>query len=446
MAATWEIIRNGVATNISSPALLWTLQATGIGAPPKRNISVRGPQQHGHSIVDFRYDARSLALVFGYEATSLADADARRDTIYGLLRGITGMPVSLRVTRDDGAVRQIDGEITGIVDPAMNDTRLLTLQRLAVTLECGDPFWYDPTISSTTFDASDNLSWEEALGTISASAVEDAQEAPSAGQSIAGTDIANGQPWSIAFRTNIPSLTVAQYAFFIIANGGAQVYGETTAIGENRIRNDSFIINSVFATGTHDYFVICDGSTLSVYRDTTLIGSIAHTTGVDIGNSSTVWAGFNNTGAIPWQSDLDYAALYNIALDSTQRAALISALDGSYNVSQTIENEGNYPAFPVITIIGPIEDAVLTNTTTGETLDFTGVTIATGDTRVINCRYGYKTVKDLAGTNKIGDLTSSSDLATFRLEPGNNAFTLEGTGTNANTQVTINFYPRYLGI
>lgn len=151
---TWEIIRNGVATNISSSALLWTLQATNIGAPPKRNISVRGPQQHGHTITDFRYDARSMALIFGFEADSLADADARRDIIYNLLKGVTRVPVSIRVTRNDGQVKQVDGEITGIVDPAKNDTRLLTLQRLAATLECGDPFWYDPTARAESYQTS----------------------------------------------------------------------------------------------------------------------------------------------------------------------------------------------------------------------------------------------------------------------------------------------------
>ena len=451
MAETWQIIRDGVTTNISSggtSGFLWTLQAVGIGAPPKRNISVRGPQQHGHSIVDFRYDARQISLVFGFEASSLTNAEARRDQAYSLFAGMVGDTIKLRVTRHDGEVRQIDAEISGIVDPAKNDTRLVTMQKFAVTLECGDPFWYDPTVDSTTFDETDNLDWWLALGTITSGEVEEYVEAPTQGQSVDnGVLVANGSPWSVVFQTNVTTLSPAsfEYAFNMYDSLGLTSVFAFIASGLNRVTTNTGNINGVIDTGLKSYMVISDGATAYAYRDGTLIGSVAATKGIDGSNSNTRWRS-DGAGTSTWTPAIPYGAIYNVALDSTQRAALLSALSGAYTASKTITNDGNWSAYPVIYIDGPIEDPILVNTTTGEVLDFTGITIASGDTYIIDCRYGRKTVKNAAGTNKIVDLTAASDLATFHLEPGDNAFTLEGTSTDANTQVTINFYPRYLGI
>lgn len=126
-------------------------------------------------------------------------------------------------------------------------------------------------------------------------------------------------------------------------------------------------------------------------------------------------------------------------------------MNGGYAASKTITYTGSFRAFPVITILGPITDPVLTNVSTGEDLDFTGITIAGGDSYTIDCRFGYKTVKNAAGTNKIADLSSGSDLATFHLgadpevSDGANAFTLTGTGTDSNTQVTVAYYERFVG-
>jgi hypothetical protein len=121
------------------------------------------------------------------------------------------------------------------------------------------------------------------------------------------------------------------------------------------------------------------------------------------------------------------------------------------DVSDSFTYPGTWQSYPIVRITGPIEDAVLTvvadddgNT---EKLDFTGTTIAAVDTR-----YGYKTVTDAAGTNKIGDLTADSDLATFcirpapTLEDGINTFRLTGTSATAATSCTITYYNRYIGI
>lgn len=115
---------------------------------------------------------------------------------------------------------------------------------------------------------------------------------------------------------------------------------------------------------------------------------------------------------------------------------------------------GTWLSYPhLIRITGPIEDCVITNEATGEKLDFTGVTIAGGDYYDIDCRYGQKTVVDSSGVNKIADLTSDSDLATFHLAPdsadapgGVNSIRVTGSSVTEATGVAVNYFNRYLGI
>lgn len=122
--------------------------------------------------------------------------------------------------------------------------------------------------------------------------------------------------------------------------------------------------------------------------------------------------------------------------------------------STVIAYAGNWLSFPhLIRITGPIEDCVITNVTTGEKLDFTGATIAGGDYIDIDCRYGQKTVIDNDGVNRIADLTSDSDLATFHLAPdsaeapgGLNSIRVTGSGVTEATGVQVNWFERYLGI
>jgi hypothetical protein len=131
------------------------------------------------------------------------------------------------------------------------------------------------------------------------------------------------------------------------------------------------------------------------------------------------------------------------------------------NQMQSLDYQGTWRSCPtLIRVTGPITDAVFTNETTGEKLDFMGKTIAAGHYYDIDCRWGYKTVKDETGANKIADLTNDSDLATWHLrevmpgtgffeEPGMygiNSIRVTGSGCTAATRVDITFLTRYLGI
>ncbi len=127
---------------------------------------------------------------------------------------------------------------------------------------------------------------------------------------------------------------------------------------------------------------------------------------------------------------------------------------GASTIDQTtiVPYAGSWRSEPIIRIVGPITGAVITNLATDEKLDFTGTTIAAGDYYEIDTRFGYKTVKDAAGANKISKLTSDSNLATFHLEPdpkaadGENGIRVAGTSANAATSVTLYWFSRYMGI
>jgi len=127
---------------------------------------------------------------------------------------------------------------------------------------------------------------------------------------------------------------------------------------------------------------------------------------------------------------------------------------GGSTVNQTraIAYVGSYREFPIVIIKGPITNPVVTNLTTGDKLDFTGVTIGSGTTYTIDCRPGKKSVLDQDGANRIAGLSDDSDLATFSLEadpeaPGGiNSVHVTGTSANATTEIYLQWYSRYVGI
>ena len=122
------------------------------------------------------------------------------------------------------------------------------------------------------------------------------------------------------------------------------------------------------------------------------------------------------------------------------------------NQTKTIAYAGEWRTYPVVLIKGPITSPVITNVTTGDKLDFTGITVSAGDTYTIDCSSGVKTVVNASGTNKIADLSDDSDLATFSLEAdpeavgGMNDVGVTGTSANATTEIYLRYYVKYLGI
>lgn len=123
------------------------------------------------------------------------------------------------------------------------------------------------------------------------------------------------------------------------------------------------------------------------------------------------------------------------------------------NNSITITYSGTWIEFPRIRILGPIVNPLITNQTTGEILEFLDTDIVDNDYYDIDCQYGYKTVTDSGGSNRIANLSNDSDLATFHLarkEVGenykSNVILAQGIAISNDTDITISYFEKFIGI
>jgi hypothetical protein len=82
----------------------------------------------------------------------------------------------------------------------------------------------------------------------------------------------------------------------------------------------------------------------------------------------------------------------------------------------TVVNYGNYHTEPQFIFRGALTGPVLQNTTTNQTIDFSAITISSGDSYTVDAQ--TKTVKDINGLNKFSDFGFSSEM--IKLEKGNN--------------------------
>jgi len=125
---------------------------------------------------------------------------------------------------------------------------------------------------------------------------------------------------------------------------------------------------------------------------------------------------------------------------------------GSVDVTETKQYTGTWEVYPIITVVGPCTDLLIENETTDEKLDFDGHTIAAGETVTIDLIYGEKTVESSTDNTDVADLTTDSDIATWHIAPhceamgGQNTLHITFTGGTSNSQVSIQFNTRYLGI
>lgn len=108
---------------------------------------------------------------------------------------------------------------------------------------------------------------------------------------------------------------------------------------------------------------------------------------------------------------------------------------------------GSANSYPVIRINGPIINPVITNETTGASIEFVASTeIVLGDWWEIDTKAG--TIVDESGTNQLGELSSESSLALFYLlrereAPSGNTITVTGTRVSGATSVTLTYDIRH---
>lgn len=120
-------------------------------------------------------------------------------------------------------------------------------------------------------------------------------------------------------------------------------------------------------------------------------------------------------------------------------------------VSQAVINSGDFDAYPVWTIDGPLINPTIANATTGKSFAFTqqgGLNLAVGDiltvdTRPASQRPGYQ-AQDADGLNFFDRIAAGG--AFWHLVPGVNSFVITGVGATVDTAITLSWLPRYRGI
>lgn len=111
--------------------------------------------------------------------------------------------------------------------------------------------------------------------------------------------------------------------------------------------------------------------------------------------------------------------------------------------SWTVTNSGSWAVLPTIHVTGPVDDFVITNTTTGKQLTWDGYAIAALETVTFDIQ--NKEVTNGAGTNLITYV--GGNFGTFAIEPGTNTVTFWAGGgvVNAATTVQICWFVEVLG-
>ncbi len=153
MSVTVKAIVGATTYTISGGNPFYYVGMVGLGIAPTRRLKDRGPLQDGATDIGYRLDERLLNLVLLVVGSTPADMDTQRDTLKVILRPRSSTPVKLNITRDDGAIRQIDTYAVGLTD--YSDTipaRLYDSQLVAIQLEAANPIWYNPALVNLTFE------------------------------------------------------------------------------------------------------------------------------------------------------------------------------------------------------------------------------------------------------------------------------------------------------
>lgn len=144
--------------NISDGTICKVAGFTGRGTPSPQWSMESNLIDHGGYPTSLRFEPRSMTLDLVWATDTDNDALTRREKIYEIFRpwlhGSNNFTQksSLKITRTDSSVRQIDFVTDSIVDvPFVTNDEMSIGRKSAVTrvsLLCHDPMWYDPVAVS----------------------------------------------------------------------------------------------------------------------------------------------------------------------------------------------------------------------------------------------------------------------------------------------------------
>lgn len=424
------------------------VDARGMGGVDTRRVTSQGPAQHGDTDLGYRLTPRNLVLVIGIEAATDALLDGYRDDLLAIFKPLTSTPINLRVTRDDGGIRQLDCYVRGKIDVSLVPSqRPGHYCRVTIPLQAADPAWYGlaPGTATTLGTVAFLDNWWLAGGAIDASQVLMHGTAPALDEawSYTGT-ITASESWELAVRAAYvaPSGTLAYMFAPADAAANAPRFYKNPTLTSYWYYGPSALATLGMIAGTQNYFNYNAAgrqywSSPAQASSTTPAGSV--------NGAQMRWR------TLGWSGSIQLYALYSPYLDGSQRNALRAYMSGTAGTASTtvvIPYAGDLPEYPIISLTGPISSPSITNTSTGDTLSFGTISIGAGTTYVIDTRPNYKTVKVGTVDHKY-ELTSDSDLGTWHLAPapvvtgGTNIITVGGTAPGTAIQISVVYYDRY---
>lgn len=467
MAFALAAIVGSTTVTLSDGAPFTLRAARGMGGADIRRVTTRGAAQHGDTDKGYRLNPRQIELVIGFRATTDAILDGYRDTLTSIFKPLPATPVKLRVTRDDGVVRQIDCNVVGpIVIKLLPEHRPGHYHEAKIQLRAADPAWYNPTAGSVSVVGTSLIAsqWWLAGDAIGSAQVAEYGTAPTQGQvwTYTGTPLTTSPGgYTVAFRSAQEAITDGKYAFFAGDASGSPALSWSTSGTTHYQLSATYPtggdnLGTIMAPGTHNYYVSYlpysfTESEIYIQRDAQAI-FIRYGDYIFSGTARRWRSNAANDVSSRWSNALDKYAVYVPALAQAQVIALdtfMNFAEGEVN-KQTIPIAylGDLPEYPSLSITGPVTNPSITNLATGHTLDFGTITIGAGTTYVISTAYGQKGV--FAGTvNKDFELTNESDLGEFYLAPaptaagGTNILYLNGTAMGTATRFAATYYHRY---
>lgn len=386
-------------------------------------LEQRGPLQHGATDLGARIQPRVVELSLLFTAADDATLDGYRDTLMAAFRPLSSTPVALTVTRDDGETRVLSCyAVDDIAIDLVPEHRPGHLHRATVKLRAATPYWQaqSATVGTITFGTV-FASWQYAGGSISAGEVVAISNDPSPPSSVALiTSIPGSANWMVAavLPTTIGTVFFGnEHAWG--DNGSAHLYKQasTTLYTFNNISGLSWpgTIGANFHAwlndGTSIQWWYWDGSAVQLHTSAGTphaLGSLVAFE-YDFGGDVLTW----------WQPPgVDKIGIFQgNAIDSMQLLAeyMLGVADQTMNVV----NEGDVNVAPQIILTGTLIDPVITNTTTGVTIDLTGLTVDAGESVTIDLDAGDKTLTNAAGSSVLGSVTTPPvGASNFYLAPG----------------------------
>lgn len=107
----------------------------------------------------------------------------------------------------------------------------------------------------------------------------------------------------------------------------------------------------------------------------------------------------------------------------------------------TVTNVGDLPAWPTMVIYGPVNKPRITNTTTGEYLEFDYNLSSASDSIILTYDQDSLSFTGPGGVNIYGKKTTGS--TPFRVKSGINNFSLTGSSLGTGSYATLSFYPTW---